>query len=1199
MSTKSGWGLGWGAMSPRVWAILLTLAALSATGCGGAQPGASFVALAPNADAESDAVQRAYASLEAELSGDLEGAWEIAVSCLPASACAARAAALSGRYPVLSARLPDGPLPEATGVVGALWRAKIEGQRAWVAHERGALGLRERGDDFLLWERIGPISSFAYLDLGALSEEPFADGVPARIEQAAGPLHRVNAMVGRGGGVAAGGDVPGLYVLQTSFDARGEGWLALDASVGFRAWVDGREVSARTEAPALQPSVSLVPLRLDEGQHRLTVAVASTGGGGGVEAHWLDAPLLGEASEAIGDTHWVRPAPTEDVAERAVAAEVALLAGDPSAHERWCGEGETEGVQAMLCMRLATEARALTASARFDAALRHTQGADPVAEPARVLDATGVWRAMMQDERVERALEELVVAHPNYLPALEALALAYEDRGWHELALPLRQRVLAAFPEDCSTAEALVDLLDARGEWLRPERVPLEAHGCRGVALELARRHDRSGGDAQAAIERVRALFDRNPADSYVAELLYGWLVGTPEAEELIDVHRAWSTDAIAGAAWTVDRELASGVASRAWRDEFDAHAPGSAALVEALRFAGADDPLAAWRFDGLQATRDYLAEDPAYTGEIVLVLDAATSVFQPDGTRLEVVHQVAELRTRDALAAYGEVAVSPGAEILSVRTIKRDGRVLLPEAIGDRDAISLPELELGDFIELEWVESSSGALYERPTSRSERFFFRGAQGPYHRSIARYVVPTSLIDHVAIDERHLTHLGADVQRTRTEREGATIFAFEARSALPPPAEGMTPSPAEWLPSVRVAVDLDEHTAVRRYHEAFAALTGLPSRSLGYEGALEARIASLLEGARGEREEVQRLFRYVSDDVADVGGFFSIPAAWTWASGEGERLPLLYALLREAGFEPEVVFVRTYESDPTEGPIPDLGAFDLTAVRVPVAGGEVWLEPDYERYPFDYLRPEAQGRTALVVAGPSAGSRIRTPEMERERDRSAIDIAIELDEIGDARVTIDETVPVRLAANLRSYVQSAEDARLLEQELEGALAGSFPRVSELALEIDNLDDPDVPLRFRYAFRSEGLVHEDGVGRRRFDGGIFLRPLANWYGSSAVRTLPLAVLFPVDERVRIAWTVPDSWQVADAPAPIDVQTGGHEATREVRVRGGDVVVDRTLTLRLRRVPADAYDAFRSFLEQATETMEDPIVWRTSPP
>ena len=55
------------------------------------------------------------------------------------------------------------------------------------------------------------------------------------------------------------------------------------------------------------------------------------------------------------------------------------------------------------------------------------------------------------------------------------------------------------------------------------------------------------------------------------------------------------------------------------------------------------------------------------------------------------------------------------------------------------------------------------------------------------------------------------------------------------------------------------------------------------------------------------------------------------------------------------------------------------------------------------------------------------------------------------------------------------------------------------------------------------------------------------------------------------------------------------GVHSASREASVSGGDVTIERHLTLRLERITVEAFPAFRAFLEDATETMDDVLLWQ----
>src|SRR5690606_30440814 len=87
---------------------------------------------------------------------------------------------------------------------------------------------------------------------------------------------------------------------------------------------------------------------------------------------------------------------------------------------------------------------------------------------------------------------------------------------------------------------------------------------------------------------------------------------------------------------------------------------------------------------------------------------------------------------------ALGEVNVPGGAEVIRLRTIKADGRILEPEEIGGKDSISLPNLEVGDYVEIEYLESFPSRGPALPGWSAAPFYFRAENEPIHESV--YVV---------------------------------------------------------------------------------------------------------------------------------------------------------------------------------------------------------------------------------------------------------------------------------------------------------------------------------------------------------------------------------------------------------------------------------------------------------------------------
>jgi hypothetical protein len=552
----------------------------------------------------------------------------------------------------------------------------------------------------------------------------------------------------------------------------------------------------------------------------------------------------------------------------------------------------------------------------------------------------------------------------------------------------------------------------------------------------------------------------------------------------------------------------------------------------------------------------------------MVYVLDYGVTRLFADGSGIDLVHQIIEIRNRDALGALGETGIPQGAHLLTAAVHKRDGTVLIPDDIAGKDSISMPNLEIGDFIELEWAEPVYGPWAERPTYRSSRFFFQSFDGVFHESMVRYIVPEEFEERVIIDERNLAEPAV------IEHVGNTVaFTIAVERSLPPVPDGSSVPSAEWIPSVRMAHAYSWADATARYTDALAGV------SVSSEG-LRTGVRELISDLESDRDQVRAIYRFVSDQIIDFGSFMSTPAAWTWEAGEGEALPLLITMLDAAGFEPEVLFVRPWDQDATDSPIPDALVYDLTAVRVPLADGEVWLEPDFERYPFDYLRIDAQDCDALIVSGARAGEFTRTPRWDSAFERNSILMDIELDQSGDALVRIVETIPVRIAQGFRLYVQSADDLRDVERQLEGALSSTFPGISDVEMSLLGLDGTDGPLEIHYEFRSASLANETPSGLV-FDGEIFSRAVANWYADRATREQILLVSMPVYEEMRIRMEGPQGWGIISWPADEEQSLGESMWSRSFSNDGNRLDITRELVLPIQRVAPDDYPGFATFL------------------
>ena len=74
----------------------------------------------------------------------------------------------------------------------------------------------------------------------------------------------------------------------------------------------------------------------------------------------------------------------------------------------------------------------------------------------------------------------------------------------------------------------------------------------------------------------------------------------------------------------------------------------------------------------------------------------------------MTLTHQIVRVDSKDAIDRWGEVAVPAGAEILTLRTHKRDGTTREPEEIAGKETISAADLAIGDYVEWETLETQA-----------------------------------------------------------------------------------------------------------------------------------------------------------------------------------------------------------------------------------------------------------------------------------------------------------------------------------------------------------------------------------------------------------------------------------------------------------------------------------------------------------
>ncbi|MCB9507392.1 MAG: hypothetical protein H6700_01960 [Myxococcales bacterium] len=1050
-----------------------------------------------------------------------------------------------------------------------------------------------------VWRMAGPFSPLESLDLDRVAAS-LGDALPATVNFETGPQAVAFAPT-YGGGVDVGGNGVGVYVIETTFavDEATLAFIEVRSSAPLVAWVDDALAVRRAPEDVNGPQRVGSRLELAAGTHRVRVAVGVwsrstpvqlsvvTDGDaparfGPADPPWAGATVLESAqtaravAPAAGNLAWL------------IAADDALERGDAIAASRLVETADMAQLDPVTAFHLARLAGVdFTRSARARDELRTAALTSAAADPAAVGARAALLEALVDRDQLAEAepiAARLRLEGGECFDAQRALVSYATARGLDWQARAASRAALAIWPTHCGSIAEVLDAMRAVGPPIGPDTFQPEWLQCRMARVSWIQDVLLPRGRLDEAMELGRALQLAAPTELLLREVYVDTLLAGGRGDQVaavFDDARRWTLTPADSLGDAVDSSFALGDvvgARRAFEELRDARPTATG-----LHLGGAvvtDEPLDPLVPDGRDVVADYLASGTSYDTDVVYVLDYAAYYYAPDGSVLEVVYQVLRVQSHDAIGEVGEVEVPSDANILVARTLKPDGRALTPDRIAGKDSLSMPALEIGDFVEIGWARQEWGPLASRTATRSDRFYFATDDGAMHRSEVTYVLDPSLPEPT-FDVR-----GTGVRREqRAQDDGAVATTFSVEHVQPPVPESFAPPEDEWMPSVQMSFGLTLDDFVALYANRLPSL-------LGTTPGLESLARELTAEVRGPRAKARAIFRAVVDHVQDSGSFFRTPASYATVDGVGERTLVAYALLAAAGLDPEIVFVRTFGTGDIEGAVPDLGAFDTTVLRVAGAGergGDVWLFTDADEFPFDYLPRDAQGRDAIAVwPREVSGRRITTPRWPDALELTTIDVVIHLDESGGADVEVVEQLSPDVAAVFRSFVQSDDDLEAVRRTVERTLTREFGQLTDLVVDLSGTDTPDARGTVRYEFRAARLARRGSDGTLVFDGALFARPIGSWYADRRGRELPLVISSEVIEDLTVVFEVPGGLRARELPSAAGGSWQDVSWSRDASASGSTTTVRRSIRLPMRRVSPAEYPEFAT-LARALEAAE----------
>ncbi len=972
--------------------------------------------------------------------------------------------------------------------------------------------------------------------------------------------------------------------------------VLLSVSGATRVWVDDHLVLDRDPRRWGSVHDAGVQMKLSAGEHRILASLS---------APETSIQLLDASGVPLGAQTHASPVGL-------YALEAPRISGQPNVISRLLSEGErAQGSDAILrlfaAMLANMEQQGDVANVIFEPFVRNVEAAtgpalllsaqftrnDPVfgADQVRDLVRELHTRAVEKDDRLYEARLALAsweaeqAGRSRVVPTLDRLAAEfdeipsiglarasnYEQLGWRAEYQSAVLTLERGFPEAPEVLGAAVEVHDALGHPQRAEQL-VERLLRLDPDNEIRFRRAVVRGHYDVALAELERLKKRRPQSKSLEQRIQAVELAAARRQESFEQLREsveqTPRDPQARLA-LADAQLASGSPDALLHALVDAVANGapSEPLEKALDLEEGMSELEPYRLSSEEVIRAYEQRNEHMPGTAARVLDYAALWIRADGSSRMLEHEIVRIQSAEGIRRFAEQDAVDGL-VLSMRVIKKDGRILQPEIVAGKPTLTYPHLEVGDYIETEHVISLSGpdgdTAYVGP-----RWFFREEDVAYSRSEFLVISP----EHVDLQ----IETQGNVPAPLVERPpGVTVHRWRVDQSPSASAEPFGAPLLEVLPSVRVGWGVTLERRLRRISGQVVSLVPLDPR-------IERITRRVLDGVpRGEsRRAAETLYRWVLENVQPGD---ENDGRRVLVSKQGNRWQGFELLCRAAGIPVQYALARSTLSAPPTGPISRAEQFSTPLLQVLRGADATWLtlgtgEQADKYLPFGYLPPWLRGAHARTLAVSGSGE-TRVPP-GAGKDETLYDGELTLDASGDAQGTLRFTFSGATAIQLRGALEYLPTTRWRSALESGLVGNKIAGATIQKHEVRHLEDVSRPLVLIVSVTIPRFAQKTGRGLRF--AAPFMPPLSK-LASTNERQTPLLIGAPIRERLELKIRLPAGY-TARVPKASLIELDGRSVRIRDRIQEGSLILSRRVTIPAERIPPPEYPRFAKFAREGS--------------
>ncbi len=574
-------------------------------------------------------------------------------------------------------------------------------------------------------------------------------------------------------------------------------------------------------------------------------------------------------------------------------------------------------------------------------------------------------------------------------------------------------------------------------------------------------------------------------------------------------------------------------------------------------------------RIDGMKTIRDYVALNKTESGPSAGILDYQVTHFNPDGSKLVLVHQINRALSKEGKDDLSEISLPKDSAILKLHTIKANTfEIVEPESIKYKSSITVPNLAVGDFTELEYVMYVSAPSAYDNAAEDGIFYFANYQMPFVHS--EYV-----LEYPSEWQPDIVQSGPQniIQKECTTIDNYTRCRYYVDNAQVIIDEPNT-IPIDIIPNIQF------------YHR-----TGWKDRKLSFyeRDTINSRMTPYIEQYYNNIDipkdaSTWEKARVIYEDVIkniNYDGKFSSDATSAITRASGSRMYAVKALYDKAGIRNYFAYVhratapRNIKNLPTHAD--DGYNFYLIAET---EKGPAYVHTDItDVKPFDELSAEMQNAEVIPMIPGMDSFTSRTENIEDQLFDITFDYSIHPD--GSALCKQTHTNK-KYSEGLRYFLNRYKnDTEMLHQLMQKDISSEYGRVNITNIDYKNLDDKYSPIQLSVEFDIASFATTQN--NELLITKLYSFNLINQYANISANERKYAVV--IDEGYllnrTLSFHMPAGYQWKTQTlknAAIDSHFGKYQC--EFQISGETLVLKEQLQLPPQYIELKDYSDFRDF-------------------